>query len=112
MVAGGVDSVRGYLEGQESGDLGVALRVELWAPRWRPLENVSLRLLGYVDRAGLRRLYALPSERVSVALGSAGFGLRVDSRMGLAASLDWAAFMRESAGAGGDRWSLSLRHSF
>jgi hypothetical protein len=32
--------------------------------------------------------------------------------MGLAASLDWAAFMRESAGAGGDRWSLSLRHSF
>jgi hemolysin activation/secretion protein len=114
MVAGGVDSVRGYLEGEESGDLGVALRVELWAPRWRPVENVSLRLLGYLDRAGLRRLYALPSERVSVALGSAGFGLRADTRMGLAASLDWAAFTRDNAndGAPGDRWSLSLRHSF
>ncbi len=114
IVAGGVDSVRGYLEGELSGDLGLALRAELWAPRWRVLEGVSLRLLGYVDGAALRRLYALPSERTGVTLGSAGFGLRADSRLGLAATLDWAAFtrQRDTDGERGDRWSLSLRHSF
>jgi hemolysin activation/secretion protein len=110
FVAGGVDSVRGYFEGEQAGDIGLSLRVELWAPRWRPHESLSLRLLGFVDRAGLRRLYALPTEPASLALGSAGFGLRAESRAGFAAALDWAAAVRE--GAGGDRWSLSVRHSF
>lgn len=114
LVAGGVDTVRGYLEGEQAGDLGAALRIELWAPRWRLGDSVSLRLLGFADRAGLRRLYALPTERASMSLGSAGFGLRAESRQGLAASLDWAAAVQQSQREGerGDRWSLSLRHSF
>lgn len=110
FVAGGADTVRGYLEGEQSGDLGLALRLELWAPRWRLGEHLSLRLLGFADGAVLRRLNALPGERDTHTLGSAGFGLRASLRQGLDATLDWAALVRR--GAAGDRWAASLRQSF
>jgi hemolysin activation/secretion protein len=110
FVAGGADTVRGYLEGEQSADLGFALRLELWAPRWRVADHTSLRLLAFGEQAALRRLNALPAERSTFSLGSAGLGLRADFRHGLAATLDWAALVRE--GAAGDRWAASLRHSF
>jgi len=127
VVYGGADSVRGYLEGEQAGDIGLALRLELFAPLWRPREGLSLRLLGFADRAELRRLYALPSEPASVALASVGLGLRADTRWGLAAALDWASVLRGStrtsamgtpeplsgrAAGRGQRWALSVRHSF
>jgi hemolysin activation/secretion protein len=127
VVYGGVDSVRGYYEGEQPGDSGAALRAELWAPRWQPAAAISLRALGFADQAALRRLSALPGELGNVRLGSAGFGLRLDSAFGLSASLDWARVLHDttlltSAGAReplsgrgaqrGRRWDLSLRHAF
>jgi len=127
VVFGGTDSVRGYFEGEQAGDIGVALRAELWAPRWNPREGLSLRLLGFVDRAGLRRLYALPGEDATVALGSSGFGLRLDTRSGLSAALDWAYLLQDTtrldrfgapeplsgaAASRTQRWELAVRQRF
>ncbi len=127
VVYGGADSVRGYYEGEQPGDTGAALRVELWGPRWQPATAVSLRALGFVDRAVLRKLQALPGELANVTLGSAGFGLRLDSGFGLSAQLDWARVLRDTtllnnfgereplSGRGanrGQRWDLSVRHAF
>lgn len=126
-VYGGADTVRGYLEGEQAGDLGVGLRTEIWAPRWRPTPELALRLFGFADRAVLRRLYALPAEPARVQLGSAGLGLRLDTDGGLAAALDWATVIFDTTrldrfgraeplsgrGAGrAQRWGLSLRQRF
>ncbi len=113
VVYGGQDSVRGFLEGEEAGDIGLALRAELWAPRWAVWNGAGVRLLGFIDRAGLRRLYALPSESATATLGSAGFGLRIDSRIGLTASLQWAYAMPQRLRPDQpQRWDLSLRQAF
>lgn len=126
-VYGGTDTVRGYLEGEQAGDIGLALRAELWSPRWQLGPDIAWRMLAFADRAGLRRLYALPSEPSTVQLGSAGLGLRLDSQGGLAAGLDWSRVLFDTArldrfgqpeplsgrGAGrGQRWGFSLRQRF
>ncbi len=127
LVYGGQDSVRGYYEGEQSGDLGAALRVELATPGWAALPRLSLTGLAFVDAAALRRLYALPTEPDNVQLGSAGLGLRVASNFGLSASLSWARILKDTrrseasglqvpltgADAGrSQRWDFTLRQSF
>lgn len=127
VVYGGADSVRGYYEGEQPGDTGAALRAELWTPRWQPATAVSLRALGFVDRASLHKVSTLPGEPASARLASMGFGLRLDSGFGLSANLDWARVLRDTtllnssgtneplSGPGanrGKRWDLSVRHAF
>ncbi len=127
VVYGGQDSVRGYYEGEQSGDLGAALRVELATPAWAALPSLSLTGLAFADAAALRRLYALPSEAQTVKLGSTGLGLRVASTFGLSASLSWARILKDTrrsetsglqvpltgADAGrSERWDFTLRQSF
>lgn len=99
VVYGGFDSVRGYLEGEQAGDLGAALRLELTAPAWQPLDRVTLRALGFYDRAVSRRLQALPSELVRAKLASAGLGLLLESGFGMQASLYWARIFPDSGSA-------------
>jgi hemolysin activation/secretion protein len=123
-VYGGVDTVRGYLEGELAGDIGIALRTELWSPRWQFRPGITLRALGFFDRATLRRLYALPSEPATLQLGSAGLGVRLDTDGGLAAALDWASVIQDIPPALGQtepsnrsasrprRWGFSLRQRF
>jgi hemolysin activation/secretion protein len=110
VVYGGQDSVRGYFEGEESGDLGAALRVELISPAWQPLERLSLRAQTFYDYAALRRLEPLPSEVASKSLASAGFGLKLESRFGLQAALQWAHVLRDSGRR--QRWDLNVRQAF
>ena len=127
VVFGGTDSVRGYFEGEQAGDIGLAVRAELSAPRWKLRDGLSLRLLGFIDRGGLRRLYALPAEDPTVVLGSSGFGLRVDTRFGLSAMLDWAYLQHDTtrldrfgapeplsgaAASRTQRWELAVRQRF
>ena len=127
VVYGGIDSVRGYYEGEQPGDTGAALRAELWTPRWQPTAATSLRALGFVDQATLHKVSTLPGETANVRLGSVGFGLRLDGGFGLSANLDWARVLRDTSllnssgtsdalsGPGanrGQRWDLSVRHAF
>jgi hemolysin activation/secretion protein len=126
VVYGGQDSVRGYYEGEQAGDLGAALRLELGTPAWAVPEGASLHALGFYDRAVLRRLYALPGEVVTPRLGSAGLGLRVDTAFGLQITLDGAWVLIDTSRLDGSaqqpvsgrsvgrgqRWDFSLRQAF
>ncbi len=91
--AGGVDSVRGYLESEVLGDDGVYGSLELRSPSfaekiWSELQD--LRLHTYVDGAYLRVQDALPGQERDAILYSTGVGVRLAGPDGVAANLDWA----------------------
>jgi hemolysin activation/secretion protein len=126
VVYGGQDSVRGYLEGEQAGDLGAALRVQFDSPVWVPREGIRVRGLVFHDAAVVRRLYASAEESASQRLRSAGLGLRIDAAFGLQVRLDWAHLFEPTVRLVGgvrqplsgkpagesDRWELSVRQSF
>jgi hemolysin activation/secretion protein len=128
VTYGGQGSVRGYYEGEQAGDLGASLRLELGTPAWSPAERVALKAVGFYDRAELRRLYALSTELANVRLGSAGLGLRLETGFGLQATIDWAHILDDTSrldnstglqmpvsgrkAGSGQRWSFALRQSF
>jgi Haemolysin secretion/activation protein ShlB/FhaC/HecB len=126
---GGVDTVRGYLEAERVGDLGAAATLELSTPTWAALQGLNLRALAFYDHAVLRRLKPLPQEATEQRLASTGLGLRLETRFGLTASLDWARWLIDthkldrlatpaSPASSGlrvrdkSRWDLALRQSF
>jgi len=125
VVYGGQDSARGYFEGEQAGDLGGALRLELTAPAWAPTDSLQFTGWAFLDQAWLRRLYNIAEERANVRLASTGVGLRA-VRGGLRAELVWARVLQEStrlqngvqvpvSGAAADRrsrWDLNLRQAF
>jgi hemolysin activation/secretion protein len=94
---GGQDSVRGYYEGEQSGDAGAALRLELLTPAWAPTQGLSLRAVSYFDRAFVHRYFASSTEASTQQLGSWGLGLRLESGFGLQATLEWAHVMFDSS---------------
>ncbi len=126
IVFGGQDSVRGYFEGEQAADTGLALRLELGSPGWAPWGDVSLSGLAFVDAAAGRRLYAVSPEVTTPRLASTGLGLRVAAGMGLQASVSWARVLQQTtrlvngqqtpvSGSDADRaqrWQLLLRQSF
>lgn len=120
---GGVDTVRGYLEGEQSGDSSVAGRIELSTPRLVSLGRAGLKALLFGDRAMLRRHAALPGELSTVQMGGVGIGLRVDSEFGFQARFDWArplfdtrrldsTGLQPATTAGDARWEVGVRQSF
>lgn len=127
MTAGGADSVRGYFEGEQAGDMGMQLRAELYTPVFLRLWAIKLKGLGFIDRALLRKLDALPGEPARIQLGSYGLGLRADSSLGFSVNLDWAKPVFDTgkfdatgtllpltgqAAGREQRWELSVRQSF
>lgn len=86
--AGGVGSVRGYLQSEAAGDQGIRASLELRAPAWAPSQwplLKSVQLYAFYDAAYLRVNEALPAEIASYTLDSVGLGL--DVRAGRAFSL-------------------------
>ncbi len=114
VVYGGFDSVRGYDEGEQAGDLGAALRLELQTPGWAPSDRIALRALAFYDRATLRRLEPLPSEQARVNIASAGVGLMLESSFGLRATVYWARILPRGGNTNGrtQRWEFALRQAF
>jgi len=127
VVYGGQDSARGYYEGEQAGDLGAALRLELSAPSWQA-GGFSVSALAFADAAAVRRLFATAEETANVSLASAGLGVRIGNVSGLQASLTWAQVLRNTTRlnsatglqvpvsgpeAGREaRWDLNLRQAF
>jgi len=107
---GGSDSVRGFEDGAVSADVGVALRIELQPPAWRPLSWANLQPAIFWDQARTRRLRALPGEVYESTLASVGVALRLDARPGLQGQLSWAEVLQGRGRS--QRVDLSLRHSF
>ena len=121
---GGVDSVRGYYEGEQAGDYSLALRLELDSPPLFNASNTVLKAQLFHDRAEIGREDPLPGETERTRMASVGFGLRLQTRVGLQARLDWARVLlvtRSNNGlaplsgkeAGrGSRVDLAVRQSF
>lgn len=79
MGAGGVDSVRGYLEFERTGDYGVYGSLELRRSlAMKSFEEVSF--FGFVEGAKLRVMEALPGQTSRFDLSSAGVGARMKWR--------------------------------
>jgi hemolysin activation/secretion protein len=92
FVAGGVDSVRGYLESAAVGDSGVRGSLEL-----RTSELVtqggpwpaSLAAHAYLEGAALELRQPLPGQQWRFRLLAAGFGLRAQARPHASLNLDF-----------------------
>lgn len=91
--AGGVDSVRGYLESNSSGDDGLSYGLELRAPYLA--KRVSGRLdewtlYAFAEGASLRIRDPLPAQIDRFDLLSAGVGMRFKGLGGISGGLDLA----------------------
>ena len=74
---GGAATVRGFLEREVANDSGANLNLELYTPNWCGDGGYQCRALAFYDTGWVRRNHALPGEIDSMAIGSAGLGLRI-----------------------------------
>lgn len=95
--AGGVDSVRGYLDAERQGDDGWRARLELRTPPLLGESRLDGHLLGFTDWAWLRVQQPLPQQEARFRLGSVGAGLRLKDASGVHLSLDLARALRDGA---------------
>ncbi|MDE2401315.1 MAG: ShlB/FhaC/HecB family hemolysin secretion/activation protein [Burkholderiales bacterium] len=120
---GGVDSVRGYYDAEQAGDMGWATRLELISPVWAPFPDLNVTGLAFFDRGFVLLKNPLPSQKSHIHLGSTGLGWRADNSRGLQLSLDVALPLLETQRAADSgayesatkrrvRVDLSLRQSF
>lgn len=86
--AGGIDSVRGYYEFEQFGDHGARFNLELMTPTLASIGGVRTYALGFIDRARLWVIDALPGEVGRINLASYGLGLRAESKS-LSGRVDW-----------------------
>jgi hemolysin activation/secretion protein len=98
-VAGGVDSVRGYLEATQAGDSAVRGTFELRSANlWPQEERVELlQWRVFIDGAYLRLLSPLPGTRDNFELVGVGVGLTLRAKSGLSARADLAWPLRASS---------------
>ena len=98
FAAGGINSVRGYLEAEDTADSGVIGSLELrspsiakyvgsWANEWR--------FHAFVDAAHLWLLSPLPEQTSSFNLASAGVGTRIQVLKYASAELEMAFPLRQ-----------------
>lgn len=88
---GGMDSIRGYYDYEQSADQGWNTRLELISPAWLKFaDDEGVRALLFWDRGELRLIKPLATEIPKVQMGSYGLGLRLDNSKGLTARLDLA----------------------
>jgi hemolysin activation/secretion protein len=91
FVAGGVDSVRGYLESAAVGDIGLRGALELTSPAWAPPAWTwlgSLTAHGFLEGAATQLRQPLPGQDWRFRLLGTGFGLRLKGKPGGSLALD------------------------
>lgn len=95
FLAGGQDSVRGYLEGEAAGDRGWRLRAEVRTPALAEAFATTLRAVVFLEGAELTLEDPLPGQRSRATLAGSGLGLRLKAPRGLSSSLEWAVALRD-----------------
>lgn len=90
FLAGGAESVRGYLEGEAAGDAGLRVRSHVQTPSLIDVDPYSLRGVAFFDAARLKLKDPLPGQTGSFWLSGTGLGLRLKAPYGMQFSLDWA----------------------
>ena len=98
FVAGGQDSVRGYLESTQTGDSALRTTLELRSPSLAPKDSriELLQLRTFADAAYLRLRAPLPGTHERYGLASIGVGLSLKAREGLSLRADLAWPLRDS----------------
>jgi hemolysin activation/secretion protein len=117
FAIGGVDSVRGYLEAEDLGDIGAAGSVELHSPHLARLFGTHPReayLYSYYDAGIVSLIQPLPSQVARYDLKSWGLGFRVSGMAGFDAELDWARSLVTTMyeRANGSRVHFHFRYGF
>lgn len=117
--AGGIDSVRGYLEGERQGDDGTRFSLTLLTPPFASLgESLPLSGLAFYDMARLRTREALAGQQEHARLAGTGLGLRIGESRGASAELLWARALYDGASgegrtrAGDDRALVRVKYEF
>jgi hemolysin activation/secretion protein len=80
FAAGGLETVRGYLEAEQTGDNGLLARLELRSPnlsRWLGGRVNELTLVGFLEGAHLTIEDPLPGQIDTFTLAGTGMGLRL-----------------------------------
>lgn len=77
MLSGGMDSVRGYLEGETAGDAGWRLKAEVKTPTLFEVGRSALRALVFLEGSELWLNDPLPRQTSEFKLAGAGLGLRL-----------------------------------
>lgn len=107
ITAGGAASVRGYYEGEASGDIGLLGGLQWQSPNWAADLSRSLGLpergltefsaLGFVDAARVRIHDPQPGQAARTDLAGAGLGLRLGAAPGANAEIDLAWPLKATA---------------
>jgi hemolysin activation/secretion protein len=94
--AGGMDSVRGFIEREVANDRGVRWSAEAYAPEItsQRFEAMTARALAFFDYATLARNHALPGEVRSETISSVGIGLRAAWRDRASLRLDYGVVVQ------------------
>jgi hemolysin activation/secretion protein len=104
LFAGGVDSVRGYMENERVGDQGTHFSVE-WTGPWRrePALGSAWRWqpLGFTEATWVQTLQPALGQWAQTSLWGWGAGIRMQGPRGLGLSLDAAQALRDGDVAGG-----------
>ena len=109
FVAGGVDSVRGYLDASAVGDKAVRGSIELRSANLAPQGHAwlgGLRVLAFAEGAALWLKSPLPGQDDRFGLLSAGIGLRAQARERAVLSLDLGLPLRDSGPTLKGDWRL------
>jgi hemolysin activation/secretion protein len=114
-TAGGMTTVRGYLEAEELGDLGADISVELHSASLIKSTRINdLHFFGFFDYATLRLEDALPGQDPASRIGSAGLGFRFTGFGGLVADVDWTRALRDGTHVleGDERYLFRVTYGF
>jgi hemolysin activation/secretion protein len=113
FLAGGVDSVRSYLEGEAAGDAGWRLRLEAKTPSLVDIGNTPLRGLLFLDLANIWLQDALPGQEADFSLAGAGVGLRLKGAQGGPLfALDLAQALRDGPNTDKGKQRIHVRFGY
>lgn len=102
-LAGGANSVRGYLEAEVAGDNALHASLELRSPALQRGEWLQeLRFLGFYDIATLRVVDATATELEQHTIAGIGLGVRLKARQNWNASVSVARALHDAAMLIGD----------
>lgn len=104
LFAGGVDSVRGYMENERVGDQGTHLTVEWTSPWTRETIAGSAwrwQALAFSDATWLQTLNPALGQWAKTTLWGVGAGMRIQGPRGMGLGLDAAQALRDGDAAGG-----------
>jgi hemolysin activation/secretion protein len=111
---GGAETVRGYLEGEASGDHGVIGGVEWRSASLAPVDSGlawrSLSFLAFAEGGATFITQPLPGQDTRSGLVGTGFGLRLASEQ-VEASLDLARAARDNSSTSAGDWRAHARLS-